>query len=212
MNSIMGMTDLALAENLTPIVQEYLRTARDSADVLLELLDQILDISRIEAGRLELESAPFSLHKLVEQTVKAMGVRAYQKDLELVCDLADDLPDQVVGDALRLRQVLVNLIGNAIKFTHQGEVEVRVAVGASELGLGTSDLGLRTSDPAAAHEAPKPKTQDPIPNPQALPSPSTSPSATPASAFRRRTSGRSSNRSPRPMPPRPASSAARAWG
>jgi PAS domain S-box-containing protein len=131
MNSIMGMTDLALAEDpAPPVVREYLQAARQSADALLELLDQVLDISRIEAGKLELESAPFSLHKLVEQTVKTLGVRAYQKDLELVCDLAGDLPDAVVGDSLRLRQVLVNLIGNAIKFTERGEVIVRVGVEA----------------------------------------------------------------------------------
>jgi len=128
MNSILGMTDLALHEALPAAAREYLETARQSSGVLLELLDEVLDVSRIEAGQLELDSAPFSLRSIVDQTIKTMGVRAYQKNVELVCDLPDDLPDQVVGDALRLRQVLINLIGNAIKFTHRGEVVVRASI------------------------------------------------------------------------------------
>jgi two-component system, sensor histidine kinase and response regulator len=127
MNAILGMTELALDEELTPRLRDYLQTAKDSADMLLDLLDEILDFSRIETGHFQLETAPFSLRHIVEQTLKTMGIRAYEKGLELIADLPDDLPDQYAGDPLRLRQVLLNLVGNAIKFTKRGEVVVSVA-------------------------------------------------------------------------------------
>jgi signal transduction histidine kinase/CheY-like chemotaxis protein len=127
MNAIMGMTELALDEELTPCVRDFLQTAKDSADMLLELLNEILDFSRIETGFFQLESVPFSLRQIIEQTLKTMGIRAYDKGLELFADLPDDLPDQYVGDPLRLRQILLNLVGNAVKFTKQGEVVVSVA-------------------------------------------------------------------------------------
>ena len=126
MNAILGMTDLALGEQLPATVRDYLQTAKESADLLLELLNEILDFSRIEAGRFELESTSFGLRKTVEQVVKTLGVRAYEKGLELVCQVADELPDALVGDPLRLRQVLMNLLSNAIKFTPKGEVVLRV--------------------------------------------------------------------------------------
>ncbi len=122
MNAILGMTDLALGKQLPATVRDYLQTSKDSADLLLELLNEILDFSRIEAGRFELESVPFRLRKTVEQVVKTLGIRAYEKGLELVCQVADEVPDLVVGDPLRLRQVLMNLVSNAIKFTPKGEV------------------------------------------------------------------------------------------
>jgi PAS domain S-box-containing protein len=128
MNAILGMTDLALGEKQPDTVRDYLQTSKDSADLLLELLNEILDFSRIEAGRFELEAVPFKLGKTVEQVVKTLGVRAYEKGLELVCDLADDLPEHVVGDPMRLRQVLMNLVGNAIKFTPKGEVVVQASL------------------------------------------------------------------------------------
>jgi PAS domain S-box-containing protein len=128
MNAILGMTDLALAESLSPNVRDYLLTARESADLLLELLNEILDFSRIEAGRFELESTSFCLRRAVEQVVKTLGVQAYEKGLELVCDVADDLPESLVGDPLRLRQVLMNLLSNAIKFTSKGEIVVTATV------------------------------------------------------------------------------------
>ena len=90
MNAILGMTDLALGEQLPATVRDYLQTSKDSADLLLELLNEILDFSRIEAGRFELESTPFQLRKTVEQVVKTLGVRAYEKGLELVCQVADE--------------------------------------------------------------------------------------------------------------------------
>ncbi|MGO8744941.1 MAG: response regulator [Thermoguttaceae bacterium] len=169
MNAILGMTDLALATPLPATVRDYLQTSKDSADLLLELLNEILDFSRIEAGRFELESTPFRLRKTVEQVVKTLGVRAYEKGLELACQVADDLPDTLIGDPLRLRQVLMNLVSNAVKFTPKGEVVVRVGLGASDLGLRSSVLGLGSSDtPRSLQETQdqSPKTQDPRPKTQ----------------------------------------------
>ena len=121
MNAIMGMVNLALGEELSPILRDYLQTAGQSAESLLELLNEILDFSRVEAGGFQLESVPFDLRKTLEQVVKTLSVRAYEKGLELACNL-DDVPTQLVGDPLRLRQVFINLVGNAIKFTSQGTV------------------------------------------------------------------------------------------
>ena len=134
MNAVLGMTDLALAEELSPTVRDYIDTARESAGALLELLNDILDLSRIEAGRLRLEAAPFRLRSLLDKTLKSLGIRAYEKGLELLYDVPDEVPDQLLGDALRVRQVLTNLLGNAIKFTHKGEITVRVAVRIQERG------------------------------------------------------------------------------
>ncbi len=130
MNAVLGMIDLALSDELLPHVREYLETAHGSADTLLALLNDILDFSRIEAGRLELENAPFRLRPALEQTVKALSIRAYEKGLHIATHIADDVPDCLVGDALRLKQILANLLSNAIKFTDQGRVAVRVSLDA----------------------------------------------------------------------------------
>ncbi|MGW8257427.1 MAG: GAF domain-containing sensor histidine kinase, partial [Thermoguttaceae bacterium] len=114
MNAILGMIDLALEEKLAPMVVDYLQTAKDSASLLLDLLNNILDISRIEAGRFELESIPFDLRHTVEQVVKTLGFQATEKGLELICNLPDDLPNMLRGDPVRLRRVLFNLVGNAV--------------------------------------------------------------------------------------------------
>lgn len=127
MNAILGMTGLALGEDLPSTLRDYLQTVKQAADGLLELLNEILDLSRIEAGGLQLESTPFDLGKTVEQVVKTFGVRAHEKGLELVCN-PGNVPTQLAGDPLRLRQVLVNLVGNAVKFTSQGTVVVSTAV------------------------------------------------------------------------------------
>ncbi len=127
MNAIIGMTDLALATELTPEQREYLETARSSAESLLLLLNDILDLSKIEAGKLELEEVEFHLADLVRDTLKALAVKAYEKGLELNSHVSFQLPQYVRGDPTRLRQILFNLVGNAIKFTDQGEVEVDVA-------------------------------------------------------------------------------------
>ena len=147
MNAILGMTDLALGAQLPPTVRDYLQTAKESADLLLELLNEILDFSRIEAGKFELESTPFRLRKTIDQVVKTLGMRAYEKGLELVYRVADESPDTVVGDPLRLRQVLMNLLSNAIKFTPKGEVVVQVVVErrtaeAVSLRFSVSDTGI----------------------------------------------------------------------
>ena len=133
MNAIVGMTDLALGEDLSATLRDYLQTVKQSADGLLELVNEILDLSRIEAGGLQLEVLPFDLAKTVEQVVKTLGVRACEKGLELVCDLGN-VPAQVVGDPLRLRQVLLNLVGNAVKFTCKGTVVVQRGRGSRGSG------------------------------------------------------------------------------
>ncbi len=128
MNGIIGMTELALDTNLTSQQYEYLTTVKDSADSLLRLINDILDFSKIEAGKLDLEPIDFSLRDSLEGTMKTLAVRAHKKGLELACHIPPDVPDTVVGDPGRLRQLVVNLSGNAIKFTEQGEVVVDVAV------------------------------------------------------------------------------------
>ena len=128
MNAIMGMTDLALQTRLTPQQRDYMRTARESAEALLTIIDDILDVSKIEAGRLTLDRIPFEFRDTVEDAVKLLAPRAAEKGLELACRIAPDVPEAVVGDPGRLRQVILNLVGNAIKFTHEGEVMVDVAL------------------------------------------------------------------------------------
>ena len=128
MNSIIGMTELALEETLQNPVRDYVQTAKDSAAVLLGLLNEILDFSRLEAGKFVLEPAPFSLRAVVTETLKSVAQRAFEKGLELAGDVSAAVPDALIGDALRIRQVLLNLVGNAIKFTELGEVVVRVSL------------------------------------------------------------------------------------
>ena len=149
MSAILGMTELALGEDIDPVVRDYLQTAKESADHLLELLNQILDFSRIEAGKLHLESVAFGLRHVIDQTLRTMGIKAYEKGLELICNVPEDVPDQLIGDQLRLRQVLVNLVGNAIKFTSAGEV--MVSVRTVDEGLReTGEAGCMVSCPDAA--------------------------------------------------------------
>ncbi len=126
MNGIIGMTELALDTKLTAEQREYLTLVKASADSLLTILNDILDFSKIEAGKLELEPVPFSLREDVGTTLKTLALRAHQKGLELASEVHTDVPDALVGDPGRLRQIIVNLVGNAIKFTDQGEVVVEV--------------------------------------------------------------------------------------
>jgi signal transduction histidine kinase/CheY-like chemotaxis protein len=126
MNGILGMTQLTLETAVTPEQKEYLSMARTSADSLLSLINDMLDFSRIEAGKLDLDASPFRLDEMITKTVKPLAVHAAQKGVELLCDISPALPRWLIGDANRLRQVLVNLLGNAIKFTREGEVILRV--------------------------------------------------------------------------------------
>ena len=126
MNGILGMTELALGTELTEEQREYLGMIKTSPDSLLAVINIILDFSKIEAGKLELELIPFNLRDSIEETVREFAHRAAQKGLELVCDIQPDVPEVVVGDPTRLRQTLINLLGNAIKFTERGELAVHL--------------------------------------------------------------------------------------
>jgi PAS domain S-box-containing protein len=148
MNAILGMTDLALETRLTPEQRDFLGTVKDSAESLLELVSDILDFSKIEARKLDLESSQFNLRDAVGDAVRMLAQRAHEKGLELACRIAPDVPAQILGDAARLRQILLNLVGNAIKFTEAGEVvlgvetralsfdEVRLHVTVIDTGIG----------------------------------------------------------------------------
>jgi PAS domain S-box-containing protein len=147
MNAIIGMTTLALATTLTREQRDYLRTVKDSSEALLTLVNDILDFSKVEARRLSLELVPFVFRDVVLDAVRLQASRADEKGLELACHIAPDVPDAVVGDPGRLRQVLVNLVGNAIKFTERGEVIVDVALDRLEadgvsLRFTVSDTGI----------------------------------------------------------------------
>lgn len=128
MNGIIGMGELLLGTNLDDTQRQYLEMLKQSADSLLELLNDVLDFSKIEAGKMELDSHEFDLNAIVTETVRAMSVRAYQKRLVLLHHISPEVPARLIGDDGRLRQILINLIGNAIKFTHKGGVTIEVNV------------------------------------------------------------------------------------
>jgi two-component system sensor histidine kinase/response regulator len=139
MNAILGMTELTLDTPLSEDQRHYLKTVKSAADGLLGILNDLLDFSKIEAGKLELDAADFSLRDGVGGVLRTLAMRAHLKGLELVSHVHPDVPDALVGDAGRLRQVLLNLVGNAIKFTEAGEVLVRV----EDSGEPTTDGGVR---------------------------------------------------------------------
>jgi signal transduction histidine kinase/DNA-binding response OmpR family regulator/integral membrane sensor domain MASE1 len=147
MNGILGMTELALDTELNAEQRDYLNMVKQSADALLTVINDILDFSKIEAGKLELDPTEFRLRELVEGTAKVFALRAHQKGVELVCDIGSTAPEAVVGDAARIRQIIINLLGNALKFTERGEIVVSVesrAVEADsvELRFGVRDTGI----------------------------------------------------------------------
>jgi signal transduction histidine kinase/ligand-binding sensor domain-containing protein/CheY-like chemotaxis protein/HPt (histidine-containing phosphotransfer) domain-containing protein len=141
MNGIIGMTEFTLDTTLTSAQREYLGMIKSSADSLLTIINDILDFSKIEAGKFDLDVITFNLRDCLADTVKTLALRARQKELELALDVAPDVPDAVIGDPGRLRQIILNLLGNAIKFTDRGEVTVRVR------------LESRTGDTALLHFA-----------------------------------------------------------
>jgi two-component system, sensor histidine kinase and response regulator len=147
LNGIIGMTDLALDTETTPEQREYLETVKLSADSLLSVINDILDYSKVEAGKVELESSDFNLRDCLETTLKMLAVRADDKGLELLCEISPDVPEVVCGDPTRLRQIIINLVGNAIKFTRQGEVQLKAALQSAEgedrtLAFAVSDTGI----------------------------------------------------------------------
>jgi signal transduction histidine kinase/ligand-binding sensor domain-containing protein/DNA-binding response OmpR family regulator len=147
MNGIIGMTELALDTQVTPDQREYLGIVKSSADALLMVINDILDFSKIEARKLDLERIEFDLRYTLDDTMKTLAVRAHKKELELACSVPAGTPETMLGDPGRLRQILVNLVGNAIKFTDRGEVIVTVAVESTTedevlLRISVADTGM----------------------------------------------------------------------
>jgi signal transduction histidine kinase/DNA-binding response OmpR family regulator/HPt (histidine-containing phosphotransfer) domain-containing protein len=132
MNGILGMLELALDSDLSRDQRDYITTARSSAESLVDIINDILDFSKIEAGHLALDSSQFRLGESVSDTISTLGLRADQKGLQFGFDVAPDVPDALIGDVGRLRQVIINLVGNAIKFTESGGVNLRVEVDSNE--------------------------------------------------------------------------------
>jgi two-component system, sensor histidine kinase and response regulator len=128
LNGVVGMTDLALGTVLTAEQREYLDTVKASADSLLTVINDILDFSKIEAGRIDLEKVHFDIRDHLETTLKTLALRADEKGVELLCEIAPQVPDVIRGDPTRLRQIMMNLVGNAIKFTDEGEVALKLHV------------------------------------------------------------------------------------
>jgi len=126
MNAIIGMTELTLGTALNEEQREYLKIVQDASRSLLKLLNDVLDFSKVDAGKLILEPGPFSLRKILGDTAKTLARQAHEKDLELLYHIEAEVPDQIVGDSGRLRQILVNLIGNSIKFTEKGEIVLKI--------------------------------------------------------------------------------------
>ena len=147
MNAIIGIADLLAKTALSPEQNKYVQIFRRAGDNLLHLINDILDLSKVEASQLELERTGFSLHDLLEKVTEMVAVRAHDKGLSLVCEIAPNMPTDLIGDPTRLRQVLLNLLGNAIKFTEFGEVALRVTPDGDSSVIGTlrftiSDTGV----------------------------------------------------------------------
>jgi CheY-like chemotaxis protein/nitrogen-specific signal transduction histidine kinase len=147
MNGVLGVTDLLLDTALNVEQREYAGLVKSSADSLLSIINDILDFSKIEAGRLELESIEFNPRECMAESTKMLAVRARQNGLELTCDILPEVPERLVGDLNRLRQIIINLIGNAIKFTARGQVGLRISLdsgtpGEFQLHFVVTDTGV----------------------------------------------------------------------
>jgi len=143
MNGVIGMTDLALETALTAEQRDYLNIAKSSAESLLTIINDILDFSKIEAGKLHVEEISFDLYRLISEALKPLAMRAHEKGIELLSEVLHDVPRYVKGDPSRIRQVLVNLVGNAIKFTQQGEIALRTELLQLQLGQATIHFSVR---------------------------------------------------------------------
>ena len=153
MNAIIGMADLLSDTYLTPEQKKYVQVFQSAGDNLLDIINDILDLSKVEAGQIKLEKVDFDLYELVESTCEVMAIRAHKKGLELNCHVKHEVPGLLVGDSVRLRQIITNLIGNAIKFTEKGEVSLDVMVKSKEEEIcmtsesdGRPDGPISTSD------------------------------------------------------------------
>jgi PAS domain S-box-containing protein len=147
MNAVIGMTELLLETPLDRMQREYLNIVKDSSESLLSLINDILDFSKIEAGKLELTRTPFQIRELLGDTMKALSLRTKGRDIEVACHVETAVPDVLEGDPLRLRQIVTNLVGNAIKFTDRGEVILDVAMessheGSVQLHISVRDTGI----------------------------------------------------------------------
>ena len=147
MNGVLGMTQLVLDSDLTSDQRDSLETVKASAESLLSILNDILDFSKIESRKLDVEAAPFVLREAIDAAIKPFALQAHQKGLELICNVAPDVPPGVIGDRTRIQQVLTNLVGNALKFTEAGHVLVSVtetarSAGTSHLHFSISDTGI----------------------------------------------------------------------
>ncbi len=160
LNAIVGMTDLVLETELNREQRDYLESVRSSSDSFLELINDILDFSKIEAGKLDLEEVSFNLGKVMGDVMTAIGIRAHEKGLELAYQISPDIPENLMGDPTRLRQIVMNLAGNAIKFTKEGEIVLRVIKDLEEEGemilhfkISDTGIGVPKSRQALIFEA-----------------------------------------------------------
>ncbi|MGE5469159.1 MAG: response regulator, partial [Bacteroidota bacterium] len=152
MNGIIGMTDLALDTALSDEQREYMAIVKSSAESLLTIINDILDFSKIEAGKLLVEHIAFDLHRLLAESLKPLSLRAHEKNIELLCEVLPEVPRHVMGDPGRIRQILINLVGNAIKFTEKGEIALRVSVNARDGNSASLHFAVRDTGIGIAPE------------------------------------------------------------